>query len=471
MTVANLPGSETRPLRVAVIGSGPSGFYAAVSLLKQSSHKVLVDLYDRLPTPYGLVRGGVAPDHQKIKSVTNIYEKSALSEGFRYFGNVELGKDIFVPDLESNYDQIVYAVGNENDRRMGIPGENLTGCTPATVFVGWYNAHPDYREATIEFSSKKIVVIGNGNVAVDVSRILAKGPEDLRKTDIADYALEALEESQVEEITLIGRRGPVQATFTPPELKELTGIENSFIEIAPEELELDPLSLEEMEEGGAHPKRNVEILKEASNTEKKEGRKIKFKFFVSPVQIIGDENGHVIKLKLEKNELYKDDNGKVNNRGTGVFEEIDADWIFVAIGYQGRRLPDVPFDEKTGTISNKDGRVTKAETGETVPNQYVVGWAKSGPRGLIGMHKQASGAVVELMMEDLQNGMVEARELPPQSAIETLLNEREIKFVTFAEWKAIDEAEQQRGKEREAPRIKYSDVDDMLKAAGKDEVE
>jgi ferredoxin--NADP+ reductase len=464
-------GTEDSPLRVAVIGSGPSGFYAASALLKQNDHAVWVDVFDRLPTPYGLVRGGVAPDHQKIKTVTRVFEKSALRAGFRYFGHVELGRDVQVRDLLPHYHQIVYAVGNEDDRRMGIPGEYLIGCTPATVFVGWYNAHPDYRNARFDWNSKRIAVVGNGNVAVDVARILAKGHDELARTDIADYALEALDRSQAEEIVMLGRRGPLQAAFTPAELQELAELESAALCVGSSELELDPESRAELEAASprSNARRNYEILSRTAFVAPKDRKHIRLRFLVSPVEIVGDEQGRARRIRLEKNRLVRDRSGSLRARGTGEFEALEVDWVFVSIGYEGRRIAGIPFDEERGAIANVEGRVCDASTKEVVPNQYVVGWAKSGPRGLIGMHKAASAAVVKLMLEDVAAGSLKEASPIDGDSITRFLDNREVRYVTFDDWKIIDAAEVARGKRREAPRVKFSQIPEMLDALEKDD--
>jgi len=470
MEAVDQVGSEARPLRVAVVGSGPAGFYAAVALLKQTELKVRIDLFDRLPTPYGLVRGGVAPDHQNIKAVAKAFQKSALNDGVRFFGNVELAKDITVDELKQFYDQIVYAIGNEEDRRMGIPGEGFGGVTPASVLVGWYNAHPDYCEAPIDFSAEKVAIIGNGNVAIDAARVLAKTPEELKTTDIADHALAALSHSRIREITVIGRRGPIQAAFTPRELSELGKLGHVSIETGPDDLKLDDISravLEAVPDNG-NARLNYDGLGELNaRADGDRSRKIRFRFLLSPVEMIGDESGQVRTIRLEKNRLVEPEPGWVKAEGTGEFEELDVDWVFVSIGYQGRRLPDPPFDEKRGTIANERGRVINPESGETRPNEYVVGWAKSGPRGLIGMHRPASSAVAKLMIEDLAAGSVPAKADPGDEAIVRFLDDKGVRHVSFEDWLALDQEETERGKERGAPRRKFSDVDEMLDVVDK----
>jgi ferredoxin--NADP+ reductase len=462
------PGTPGNPLRVAVVGSGPSGFYAAVALLKQTDHEVTVDMFDRLPTPFGLVRGGVAPDHQKIKSVARVYDKTAQAPEFRFFGNVRLGEDIQVDDLKRHYHQIVYAVGNESDRRMGVPGEELRGVSPATVFVGWYNAHPDYRDAEFDWSSKTVAVVGNGNVAIDVVRILAKQHDELAPSDIAQHALDELKHSDVEEIVVLGRRGPVQAAFTPQEIKELAELPSAQVVVSPQDLEMDEHSRKAFDEGGpkSSAQRNYAVL-ENVETRPDARRRIRFRFLVSPVEFVGDDNGRVRAIRVEKNRLVPRDDGSLKAEGTGEHEEIPADWVFVSIGYEGQPIPGVPFDERRGTIANEAGRVCDASDRSVVPNQYVVGWAQSGPRGLIGIHKGMSADVVTLMLEDLAAGTVGDVEAPSSDAVPAMLAERGVEYVTFDDWKKIDAAETERGAARGAPRVKFARVLELLRAAGK----
>ena len=457
--------SEQSPLRIAIVGSGPAGFYAAVALFKQGGRDVAVDMFERLPTPYGLVRGGVAPDHQKIKSVTRVYEKCARESGFSFYGNVELGRDIQVQDLRDHYHQIVYAVGNESDRRMGIPGEDLVGCTPATVFVGWYNAHPDYTDARFDFSGKRVAVIGNGNVAVDVARILARSYDELVPTDIADYALEALRDSGIEEILLVGRRGPVQAAYTPAELRELSSLPGAGFLVDPAEVDLDEPSRRQLEAAGSGSgvANSMEILNNAAAEPNPRNRNVRMRFCASPVELCGNDKGRVRRMRLEKNVLVEEA-GDVRPRGSGEFEEVEVDWVFVSIGYRGEPLPGVPFDSAQGTIANREGRVIDPGSGAARPGEYAVGWAQSGPRGLIGMHKKASADVVKLMFEDLESGVIGQRPELEDRSVAALLDSRGVPYATFADWERLNAQEVERGKPRGAPRVKFSDVAEMLEA-------
>ena len=380
------PGSADTPLRVAVIGAGPAGFYASAHLLKQKELNIEVDLYDKLPTPFGLVRGGVAPDHQKIKSVTRQYDKIASNPRFRFFGNVELGKHVTVEDLLQYYHQICYTTGTQTDRNLGIPGESLDRSHSATEFVAWYNGHPDYRHLTFDLSQKSVVVIGVGNVAVDVARILCRTGEELEKTDIADYALEALRKSNVEEVHMLGRRGPAQAAFTNPEVKELGEMEDADGFVLPEEAILDPLSKADLE---ANPDRKIsrklEIIEGLTETPvTAKSKKLVIRFLISPIELVDDGHGAVGSVKLVKNELYRNDKGTLRPRSTDVTETLEAGLVFRSVGYRGVPLPGVPFNDDWGLILNEKGRVLNPDTKQPLVGQYTAGWIKRGPSGVIG---------------------------------------------------------------------------------------
>ena len=454
------------PLRAAVVGSGPAGFYAAEALLRSPEVAAEVDLFDRLPTPYGLVRGGVAPDHQKIKTVTRIYERTAARPSFRFLGNVLLGRDVTVEDLRAHYHQIVYATGSEADRRLGIPGEGIWGSTPSAVFVGWYNGHPDYRAARIRLDASRAAVVGNGNVAVDVARILLRTPEELAATDLAGHALAALSACGVREVWMLGRRGPAQATFTPQELKELGELTDVDIAIDPAELELDTASAAEV--AASTPRqRNLELLREfAARPRRGAGRVLHLRFCVSPTEILADGEGSVCGLVLARNRLEARADGSVAARPTGETETIELGLVLPAIGYAADPIPGVPFDERARVVANVDGRVCDPATRAVVPNEYVVGWARTGPQGLIGSHKGGSAEVVERMLADWRAGAVPGRELPPRTAIDELLAARGVQVVGFADWKRLDEVEVARGERRGAPRDKIADVEAMLALLG-----
>lgn len=460
-----LPGSPSDPLRIAIIGSGPSGFYAAEHLFKQERY-VEVDMYERLPTPFGLVRGGVAPDHQKIKSVTKIYDKIAAHPGFRFFGNVEFGTDVTREDLAEHYHAIIYAVGAQTDRNLNIPGEDLPGSHAATEFVGWYNGHPDFRDYEFDLTQETAVVVGVGNVAMDVARILSRTRDELVGTDIADYALDALAHSNVKTVYVLGRRGPAQAAFTNPEIKELGQMAGAEIIIDPAEITLDELSREELiTNPDRTAEKNLQTMQLYAERERgSKPRQIIMRFLASPVEIIGD--GHVEAVKIVRNELYRDNNGRLRPRATDKTEIIPAGLIFRSVGYHGVSLPGVPFYDAWGIIPNAEGRVLTAHDSElTVTGDYVVGWIKRGPSGIIGTNKPDSVQTVERLLEDLNAEKLLNPANPSRAALESLLDARGIRYVTYAGWQAIDAAEQARGAEAGRPRVKFSRVEDMLAAA------
>lgn len=456
-----------RTLHVAIIGSGPSGFYAAEELLTQKEIKITVNMFDRLPTPFGLVRGGVAPDHQKIKTVAKVYDKTASREGFRFFGNVEFGRDILIEDLKKNYDAVIIAVGAKSDRKMGIPGEDLTGSYPATIFVGWYNGHPDYQSLTFDLSHERVAVIGVGNVAVDVTRILAQDPKSLETTDIAGYALEALRKSNVKEVYLIGRRGVAQAAFTDFEIRELCHLPGCDLVVDPKDVELDELSKEDLNagKGGIVAKNNVQVLTEQSKLGRgSQPKKIILKFLLSPVELAG-ENGRVSSVKFEKNVLYRDKDGSIRPKGTGQYEVLPAGLVFRSVGYKGQPLTGVPYDERKGTVPNELGRVIDPLTKKQVDGLYVVGWAKRGPTGVIGTNKPDSIETVKKLLEDFQGRNDSAARNP--DAILELLKARGVRFVSYPEWKKLDEIETESGKKKGKSREKFSNIPDMLSAIGR----
>jgi ferredoxin--NADP+ reductase len=455
-------GTEARPLRVAIIGAGPAGFYAAEALLKQKDLTVTIDFFNRFPTPFGLVREGVAPDHQSIKSVVRIYDKIASDPRVRYFGNVTFGTDVRHDDLKPLYDQIVYAVGAQTDRRMNIPGEDLKDSYPATAFVGWYNGHPDYRDLQFDLGHERVIVVGNGNVAMDVARVLVTDPEELAKTDMADYAIDALRKSKVREVVMLGRRGPAQAAFTNAELKEFGELAGVKVVIDPADLELDKESEADLAEDKIAA-RNVDILRQfAARTDWAGDRTIRMRFLVSPVEIIADEHGEVKAVKIEKNRLVLDSNGGLRAKGTGVFETLDAGMILRSVGYRGVPLNGVPFDEASFTISNIAGRVVRAQEGEPVLGEYAVGWAKRGPSGVIGTNKPDAVSTVAAMVEDLATlqGIPDANRDP--SKVVELLRRHKPDFVTYADWKVLDAYELARGQEQGRPRVKVTSVPEML---------
>ncbi|MEX0822262.1 MAG: FAD-dependent oxidoreductase [Rhodothermales bacterium] len=460
-----IPGTEDQPLRVAIIGAGPAAFYAADYLLKQDDLSVEVDMFDRLPTPFGLVRGGVAPDHQNIKNVARVFHKTALKPGFRFFGNVEFGTDILLEDLRAHYHQIFYATGAQTDRSLGIPGEELDGSHSATEFVAWYNGHPDYRHLEFDLSAEKVVVVGVGNVAVDVARILCRTPEELAQTDIADYALDALRESNVQDVYMLGRRGPLQAAFTPPEVKELGEMEDADVVVLPDEAELDALSAEDLDAADRNTRRNVEIVQEfAARRPEGKPNRLHIRFLVSPVEILGDESAGVAGVRLVRNELHRNERGRLRPRATDESEELDVQLVFRSVGYQGVPLPDVPFNEDWHVILNERGRVLDPETRKHVVGEYVGGWIKRGPSGVIGTNKADSVETVECMLEDLEAGLLLDPPNPSAEAAECLISERQSDYISYEDWMRLDEIETTRGKEEGRPRVKFTSVSEMLEA-------
>jgi ferredoxin--NADP+ reductase len=460
-------GTDTNPLRVAIVGSGPAGFYAADQLMKPEETTVEVDMFDKLPTPFGLVRAGVAPDHPKIKSVIRVYEKTAAREGFRFFGNVEVGKDISVDELRERYHAVLFAHGTATDRKLGIPGEDLPGSYSATEFVNWYNAHPDFADREFDLSGERVVVIGNGNVAADVARMLALPREELETTDTADHAIEALAESGVKEIVVLGRRGPAQAAFTNPEVRELGEMTQADIVIDPAEMELDEVSRAYVDSEECDPtnRRNVEIFTDFSGREP-EGKpqRIVLRFLCSPIEIQGD--GRVERIVIGHNELHQDGDA-VRARDTGDREEIECGLVLRSIGYKGEPLDGVPFDERRGVIPNEAGRVTDPDSGEKVPGLYATGWIKRGPSGVIGTNKKDSLDTVTTLFADLAAGDVpEAPLAGDRDATPSLLAERvPDAVVTYPGWQAIDAAEVAAGEPQGRPRVKFCSVEEMVEAS------
>jgi len=456
-------GTVERPLRVAIVGAGPSGFYAAGALLEQNAVQVSIDLFDRLPTPFGLVRDGVAPDHQKIKSVTRVYDRIASDPRVRFFGNITFGTDLTHNDVRRYYDQVIYAVGASSDRKLGIPGEDFLGSYSATAFVGWYNGHPDYADLDFDLSGENVAVVGIGNVAMDVARILAKPIEVLAKTDIADHALEKLRHSRVKRIYVLGRRGPVQAAFTNPELRELGDIEGVEVIVDPADVELDPYSLAAME-GNRDITKNVKTLRQyALRGENGLPRKIYLRFLVSPVEILG-ENGHITALKLRRNELRPIESGYLQASGVDVYETIDMDMVFRAVGYKGVPLPGVPHDARRGTIPNKSGRVLDPETGAPIVGEYVVGWAKRGPTGIIGTNKPDSAETVRSLLEDVPSINPVDDECATPQAAEAFIKARRPDYVSYADWRLLDQIEASRGQALGRPRVKFIRIEEMVSA-------
>jgi ferredoxin--NADP+ reductase len=450
-----------RPYYIAIVGSGPSGFFAAAALLKSADASdefdVAVDMLEMLPTPWGLVRSGVAPDHPKIKSISKQFEKIAEDPRFRFFGNVVVGEQIGAAELAERYDAVIYALGAQSDRSLNIPGENLPGSVAAVDFVGWYNAHPHRRDMMPDLSGRRAVVIGNGNVALDVARILVTDPDALELTDIADHALESLRPCSVEEVVVIGRRGPLQTAFTTPELRELADLDGVDVVVDPAQLE--GITDDDAAAAGKTCKLNIKVLRDyAAREPHPRHRRIVFRFFTSPIEIKG--NGRVERIVLGRNELVCNDSGRVVAKDTGAREELPAQLVVRAVGYRGVPTPGLPFDNKSGTIPNADGRVAGSR------NEYVVGWIKRGPTGVIGTNKKDSHDTVDTLLADLAAARNYSRladfGADHADKLADWLASRQPKLVTAAHWEAIDRFEREAGAPRGRPRVKLSTLEELL---------
>ena len=463
--------TEEAPIRIAVIGSGPAGFYAAGHLLKDSDRRVEVDMIERLPTPWGLVRSGVAPDHPKIKSVTRVYEKTAAHARFRFFGNVNFGEHVSREDLRAHYHAIVYATGSSIDRPLGIPGEDLSGSHAATEFVGWYNGHPDHVDLEVDLlSAERAVVVGNGNVALDVARMLVLSTAELASTDIADHALEVLAQSSVREVVVVGRRGPAQAAFTNPELLELGELSDADVIVDRDELELGLSLADPQAQANATARRNVEILRSYAEREPAgRARRIVLRFLLSPIALEPAQGGHLGAVQLARNELTVIPDGSLRAHQTDARETIAAGLLFRAIGYRGVPLPGVPFDERAGTIPNADGRVLDPATGSPIPGEYVVGWIKRGPSGVIGTNKKDAQQTVDAILADISASNGDGRPPLPASpqagAAEAMLSAHQPALVTYQGWEEIDRHERAAGEPVGRPRVKLTRIDEMLHVA------
>lgn len=460
----NALGTARNPVRIGIVGSGPAGFYAADFLLKTKSPVVHVDMFDRLLTPFGLVRAGVAPDHQKIKAVTKIFDRVARKPEFRFFGNVTLGEHIDAPELADFYHALVYATGAQTDRNLRIPGIELANSHTATEFVAWYNGHPDFRERKFDLSQENVAVVGMGNVAVDVARILARSHAHLAQTDIADYALEALQESKVRNIYILGRRGPAQAAFTVPEVRELGRLTECQTVVRPEEARLDPLSQAAVAQSADKTLRTkLEIIRAfADQTDQGKPKQLTIRFLVSPTRLTGDTEGRVTRIQLFRNELYADDDGSLRSRSTDQHEELDVGLVFRSIGYYGVPLPYVPFRDDWGIIPNEAGRVVDMDTGRQIEGHYVVGWIKRGPTGVIGSNRPDAKETVALLLDDVMAAkhLHPVRTQPAQIVAE--LRTRQPDFVTYADWLYLDAEEVRRGAALGRPRVKFTSAKEML---------
>ncbi|MGH8504205.1 MAG: NADP oxidoreductase [Gammaproteobacteria bacterium] len=455
---ANL-GSEDNPLRVAIVGSGPSGFYATEALLK-SGLAVRIDMFERLPAPFGLVRNGVAPDHPKLKEAIFVYARIAEHPRFNFLGNVTIGRDVTIDELRASHHAVLFCCGAETDRKLGIPGDDLPGSHTATEFVGWYNGHPDYRDREFDLSSEVAVVIGQGNVAVDVCRVLAKTADELKFTDIAQHALEQLAESKIREIHMIGRRGPAQAKFTHVELRELGELADCDPVVNPEGLKLNRASETELaDKRNRTAIKNVEILREfAARPSSNRRRRCFIRFLEGPARLEG--NDRLERLVLVKNRLDGEPGQQVA-RETGDIVDLDCGLLFRSIGYRGIPIPGLPFDERRGVLPNAQGRIMDLSA-QTLPGLYCAGWIKRGPSGIIGTNRADSVATVKALLADVEQGRVDATPKSGADGIGPRLAARGIRALGFAQWLKLDAAEIERGAPAGKPREKFTRVDEML---------
>ena len=451
--------------RVAIVGAGPAGAFAAACLLRARGHTE-IDLFERLPTPWGLLRGGVAPDHQEIKRLEDTFDRQTLQRGCRFLGSVEVGTDISHAELMRHYTAVVYATGAQTDKSLGIPGEDLPGSWPATEFVAWYNAHPDFRDLEFDLSAERAVVIGNGNVAADVTRMLTLSPGELERTDVADHALEALRRSRIEEVIVIGRRGPAQVAFTSAELRELGRLDGVDVRVDPDDVELDPVSRRWLaEEGTFTARKNVELLREfaARPASADARRRIELRFLGSPVEIRG--SGGVEAIDVRRNQIVRTDNGALRARAVDEpVQTIECGLVLRSVGYRAVPLPDVPFDERHFVLPNERGRV-RAPDGEPLPGVYAVGWIKRGPTGILGTNKRDAEETVSCLVADLGAGALPEPQDPGRDQIDALLAERNSDVVTVEGWRAIDGHELERGRGELRPRVKLASRDELLASA------
>lgn len=450
-----------RPYYVAIVGSGPSGYFAAASLLKAADASddldVRVDMLEMLPTPWGLVRSGVAPDHPKIKTISAQFEKTAADDRFRFFGNIVVGDHVHPAELAERYDAVVYAVGAQSDRPLNIPGEKLPGSVAAVDFVGWYNAHPHFGEMAPDLSTGRAIVVGNGNVALDVARILVTDPTSLAETDIADHALQTLRDRGVQEVVVVGRRGPLQATFTTLELRELGALEGlANVDVILDPADFADISEADLEAAGKTVKQNIKVLRSYLDRPATPGnRRIVFRFRTSPIELKGGER--VESVVLGRNELVRDDSGRIVAKDTGIREELPAQLVVRAVGYRGVPTPGLPFDERNGTIPHTDGRIAGSR------NEYVVGWIKRGPSGVIGSNKKDSQDTIDTLLADLSGA--ELTGVSPDHSTEVVqwLVSRQPLLVTDDHWALIDAHERSTGEPHGRPRVKLASVAELLR--------
>jgi len=453
------------PLRIAIVGSGPAGFYAAEALFAHPEIDFEVDMIDRLPTPFGLVRAGVAPDHPKIKNVIRRYEKTAGHEAYRFFGNITVGEAVSAEELASLYDAVVWAYGASADRKLGIEGEDLPGSHAATEFVAWYNGHPDFADRDFDLSCERAVVIGNGNVAADVARMLLLPRDELESTDTADIAIEALANSSIKEVVVLGRRGPAQAAFTNPEVRELGELTDAEIVIDPAQVELGPASEAFLESDAADAtnRKNMATFTELAGRDRGAKEKsVELRFLRSPVAIGGAERVESIELAVNELQLVDD---AVRPTDTGERETVECGLVLRSIGYLGTGIDGIPYDSRRGVIPNDSGRVLDDD--EPLAGHYVVGWIKRGPSGVIGTNKKDAAETIEALCEDVAEGRLTAGDTD-HDALERLLTERGVEHVHYDGWRAIDALEVSRGEPFGRPRRKLTALEDLVDAARND---
>ncbi|MGQ0845751.1 MAG: FAD-dependent oxidoreductase [Sporichthyaceae bacterium] len=453
---------ENAPLRVAIVGSGPSACYAAETLLAVRGLDVEVHVYERLPVPWGLVRFGVAPDHAPTKAVTASFMRTAGRANFFFHLNVEVGLDLTHEDLMAHHHAVVYAVGARSDRRLDVPGEDLPGSRAATDFVAWYNGHPDAAGASFDLSAERAVVVGNGNVALDVARILVSDPASLARTDMAAHAVAALRESKVREVVVLGRRGPAQAAYSNPELLELGHLPGVDVVVEPDGFEVDDATEAALKaEPWSAAARKVGHAREyAANAPSGAGRRIVLRYSASPVEVLGTER--VQGLRIARNELVPGPDGTLRARQTDRTEDLDCGLVLRSVGYRSTPLPGLPFDDATGTIPNAAGRVVAGQ--DPLVGVYVTGWAKRGPSGVIGTNRRCAEETVQTLLADHAAGNLN----PPigtTEALTELILERAPHALDYRDWRAIDAHERALGKEHGRPRTKLVDVAEMLAVA------
>ena len=445
-------------VRVAVVGSGPSGSYAAIELLDRGGPSMNVDVYDRLPTPGGLARAGVAPDHLSTKGVAEVFAERARDKRIRYFFNIEVGTHISAEELAQRYDAVIYAVGASSSRALGIDGEDLPGSHAATEFVAWYNGHPDYAHYEFDLSARRAIVVGNGNVALDVARVLTASADHLRRSDIAPHALKALAESNIEDVVVLGRRGAIHAACTSPELQALGHVDGVRVQIDPSDLELTPAD-EALLQASLPARSKHRIFASFADGEWPESKRtITFRFLESPRSILGTDR--VEGLEVTRNRLVEE-GGRSRVEPMDETGVIESGLILRSVGYRGVPLRGLPFDEENGTFPNEAGRVLDPATGAPRPGIYTAGWMKRGPSGVIGTNKECSRETVSALLDDIRSGAL----TPPQGTladIETMLRRRQPELFGWDGWRRIDEYELLSGRAMHRPRVKVSDRTELI---------